>query len=144
MLVCDAYQSLADFHIFNRLIYFYCARYVSGKFANLKNKHVMDSLDLFDVVNANSSPECERIKYRIAFDAVDKDGSGNISFEEFSESYQKLGGILNKRDLVKIYENGDVSGDRMLDFDEFLAIIQMDKKTALSKLGGDTKSVIAS
>jgi hypothetical protein len=116
-----------------------------GEFSNLRSQHSgdpitqMNNLELFDAVNDALNPDNNPIeKYRKAFDAIDSDGSGDIDFSEFSEAYQSLGGILKKRDLLKIFEDGDLNCNGQLDFEEFLGIMQLDKLSALIKLGQTT------
>jgi len=66
-----------------------------------------------------------------SFKFFDKNGDGNISFEELKKEIKKLrkkGKIdkIGKDDLKKMFEAADEDGNGTVDFDEFVKIINND------------------
>ena len=74
---------------------------------------------------SEEGPSAERLqRYIEEFKAIDKDGSGSISEEEFYEAMQKCG--VTDNDLMQgIYEGFDRSGDGEIELDEYLEIAKV-------------------
>mmetsp|Transcript_589 Transcript_589/g.732 ORF Transcript_589/g.732 Transcript_589/m.732 type:complete len:598 (-) Transcript_589:579-2372(-) len=71
---------------------------------------------------AASLPMDEISGMREIFIEMDKDKSGSITMEEFSEALRNKGGAgLPERELQRIINDADVNGDGTIDYEEFLA-----------------------
>lgn len=56
------------------------------------------------------------------FELYDKDGSGTLTFEELKDELQSK--YLSGEDLNKMFEEVDVNNDKMIQFDEFCALMR--------------------
>ena len=82
-----------------------------------------------DKKNANtevSFSEAQLAKFRAAFDSLDVDGSGNIDASELALALEALGIDAGDPDTIsQMIEMIDVDGDKEVNFDEFLTLMQM-------------------
>ena len=79
---------------------------------------------------------------RREFDKIDKDGSGDISREEFSTFYNAVMGVsLTPRELEEYFDKLDADGNGVLSFDEFVKVY-VPQKQAKRKNLAKTKSMI--
>ncbi|KAG0272103.1 calmodulin-like 3 [Linnemannia exigua] len=63
--------------------------------------------------------------YVTFFNAINKDGSGNVSSAELRSALQHFGNrSLNEHDADEIVREADVSGDGRISIEEFLKIMQ--------------------
>ncbi|KAG0298844.1 calmodulin-like 3 [Linnemannia gamsii] len=67
--------------------------------------------------------------YLIFFNAINKDGSGNVSSAELRTALQHFGNrALTEHDVDEIVHEADVSGDGRIALEEFLKIMQKSEK----------------
>mmetsp|Transcript_22081 Transcript_22081/g.37752 ORF Transcript_22081/g.37752 Transcript_22081/m.37752 type:complete len:598 (+) Transcript_22081:88-1881(+) len=58
---------------------------------------------------------------REMFLEIDKDKSGSITVEEFTNALKRKGQVLPEAEITRIMEDADVNGDGTIDYEEFLA-----------------------
>ncbi|KAF9653966.1 EF-hand [Thelephora ganbajun] len=63
-------------------------------------------------------------EYRQAFEMFDEDGSGSISITELKEVFRSIGQKLDDEELELILKEADRDGDREIDYEEFLQMMQ--------------------
>ncbi|GMI02564.1 hypothetical protein TrVE_jg10602 [Triparma verrucosa] len=73
---------------------------------------------------AKMATEMDRVKMlRDWFEALDADGSGDISVEELEEPLISIGVVASKEDLIAMINKYDSSGDGEIDFQEFVKMV---------------------
>ena len=60
---------------------------------------------------------------RAVFDRLDSDGSGVISIMELEKMTRQMGSNFTKTELMNFMQKHDMGDDRMLDFEEFVLMI---------------------
>ncbi|GLI62801.1 hypothetical protein VaNZ11_005550 [Volvox africanus] len=70
---------------------------------------------------ATHLPEPEITGLRALFMEMDSDGSGSITVEELRQALQRKGTLIPAEELERIMAQADISGDGVLDYEEFLA-----------------------
>lgn len=79
--------------------------------------------------------EMDRVKMlRDWFEALDADGSGDISVEELEEPLISIGVVASKEDLITMINKYDSSGDGEIDFQEFVKMVMT--KEEVRTVGG--------
>ncbi|XP_072172653.1 uncharacterized protein [Diadema setosum] len=68
-------------------------------------------------------------EYRKAFDKADKDGSGKIEVKEFQQLVEDLGFRYIEGQLREV----DTDANKMIDFDEFVVMMEKIKPTTMSE-----------
>ncbi|OAF66237.1 hypothetical protein A3Q56_06043 [Intoshia linei] len=63
-------------------------------------------------------------EYKAAFNIMDSDKTGEISFENIQQHSQRLNLNFTKYELKKMLELGDVKGKGSIEFSQFLTIMQ--------------------
>lgn len=66
-----------------------------------------------------------RADLKLVFDSVDTDGSGSICIGELGEMFQKLGYETTLEELTQLIQHVDADGNGSLDFEEFLALMDI-------------------
>ncbi len=80
-------------------------------------------------------------KLRQVFSEIDSDGSGTVSFAEFSQACHKLS-IEVGVDELKDFRKSDVSGDNELSFDEFCTFYINRLRTAFTEIDVDNSGEV--
>ncbi|GIM09705.1 hypothetical protein Vretimale_13530 [Volvox reticuliferus] len=70
---------------------------------------------------ATHLPEPEITGLRALFMEMDSDGSGSITVEELRQALRRKGTLIPAEELERIMAQADISGDGVLDYEEFLA-----------------------
>ncbi|VDO07308.1 unnamed protein product [Rodentolepis nana] len=66
--------------------------------------------------------------FREAFNLFDKDGDGSITIEELRSVMRSLGLSPTEAELEDIINEGDIDGNRTIDFSEFLTLMAKNMK----------------
>jgi len=85
-------------------------------------------------VDTSESP-FGQIVLKQMFDAADKDGNGTLDREEVRDALRALGfNFIEDKQLDKIFERGDLNGDEVIDFEEFVKETPKTLRSSLVKL----------
>ena len=79
--------------------------------------------------------------YRLTFAYYDKDGNGTIDREEWKLIMDDMEKLTNKRmeqSADQVFDSVDVNGDGVIDFSEYLTLIQMGPTSTASKTTSST------
>merc|ERR1719340_447297 len=85
--------------------------------------------------------ESEKERYLSAFKMFDKDGLGRVSASNLGSMMKSLGKNPTTDELQDMINDADLDGNKMLDFEEFLGMMNKkgdeddEVKDAMSKLG---------
>ncbi|KAL1508672.1 hypothetical protein AB1Y20_004767 [Prymnesium parvum] len=85
---------------------------------------------VFDAVAGRAVGEEELKELRKLFKSFDKNGSGGIDIDELQAAMAQLGISTEKEKLQAMISDADKDGDRTVNFDEFVAVVQRGKTGA--------------
>ncbi|MBD3254165.1 MAG: hypothetical protein GF383_03690 [Candidatus Lokiarchaeota archaeon] len=63
-------------------------------------------------------------KIRAAFEIIDSDKSGFVTFEELQKVMHEVGGNLSNEELYAMIEEADVNKDAKISFEEFIQLMR--------------------
>jgi len=85
-------------------------------------------------VDTNES-EFGQIVLKRMFEAADKDGSGDLDREEVKDALHALGfTFVGDKQLDQIFKRGDLDGNEVIDFEEFVKETPKTLRSSLVKL----------
>ena len=61
---------------------------------------------------------------KTVFSSFDKDGSGTVSASELARGMSRVEGGLTEEQCIELVNLGDNDGDRQMDLEEFIAIVE--------------------
>lgn len=86
------------------------------------------------LVDTSESP-FGQIVLKQMFEAADKDGNGTLDKEEVREALHALGfTFVEDKQLAQVFKRGDLNGDEVIDFEEFVKETPKTLRTSLIKL----------
>merc|ERR1712117_827650 len=76
-----------------------------------------------NMMSAKMADDDDEEMVRLAFRTLDKDGSGEISTQEFKHLMMHIGDTLSEEEVMTIINAADKDGDGSLSYEEFVKIM---------------------
>ena len=77
---------------------------------------------------------------RSIFDEIDVNKDGALCLTEFTTAYKKIDQTLSNAQIAKLFRDADVDGSGELDFEEFLAVLELPEMEMLNILEADPRN----
>ena len=89
-----------------------------------------------DRINA----DMKRDRAHSIFDEIDVNKDGALCLTEFTTAYKKIDQTLSNAQIAKLFRDADVDGSGELDFEEFLAVLELPEMEMLNILEADPRN----